>query len=652
MLLNNQQAIYFAVLPKYVIVYYIYANARLNYVHLHTKASSTDKFYSNLNMIRTEDEVRDAAKNILGFDEKDAAVKQGTGQITTFNQLGFKGISDKPDGWYLPNDKQDVAIVLETKSEKEDVFSEKNYTELIKNIEITSQQYKRIVGILYNGTDVRIVKYSADSKTVEEVPDVAQTLQNKRYYIALFKENRINKQLVYSLTKKINDCLHVQFGITNLYHRMIITACALVAKRYGAMLEKGMEYSLMTSSILNTLSKSLEKDRKQNLKLDLLVEVYSEIKMNMTNNQEAIDNFITWVSEISDCVNSDYWNGEDVMGIFFNEFNRYKKKSESGQVFTPDHITSFMYRLIEVNQHDRVLDATCGSGAFLVKAMCNMVKEAGGVNSSEAMVIKSSQLFGIEFHREIFALACANMLIHKDGKTNLEQLDTRTDEACEWIKSKKITKVLMNPPYERKYGCMKIVENVLKSVPCGTKCAFILPDKKLEKDYVDKKYGNKLLKTNTLMTIVKLPENLFFGIGVTTSIFVFEAGKPQDGRNIIGYYIEDDGLETVKNQGRQDIKGRWQEKEDYWIEAIRDGADPMYGTRQIINPSEHLSYQMPTAPFEIFEEDFIKTMMDYEMFNRCIDVKDFNEKITKAVLYGSSISESEGVVRIEIPKNL
>ena len=41
---------------------------------------------------------------------------------------------------------------------------------------------------------------------------------------------------------------------------MIITACALVAKRYGAMLEKGTEYSLMTSSILNTLSKSLEKD--------------------------------------------------------------------------------------------------------------------------------------------------------------------------------------------------------------------------------------------------------------------------------------------------------------------------------------------------------------------------------------------------------
>lgn len=244
-------------------------------------------------MYLTEDEIRDNAKVILGFDEKDPDVKQGTGQITTFNQLGFKGVSDKPDGWYLPNDKQDIAIILETKSEKEDVFSEKHYAELVKNIEIAALQYKRVVGILYNGTDVRVIKYIKGSEQYEEIADVAKTLQNKRYYIALFKENRINKQLIYSLTKKINDCLHVQFGIKNLYHRMIITACALVAKRYGAMLEKGMEYSLMTSSILNTLSKSLEKDRKQNLKLDLLVEVYSEIKMNMTNNQEAIDNFIT-----------------------------------------------------------------------------------------------------------------------------------------------------------------------------------------------------------------------------------------------------------------------------------------------------------------------------------------------------------------------
>jgi hypothetical protein len=40
----------------------------------------------------------------------------------------------------------------------------------------------------------------------------------------------------------------------------------------------------------------------------LLTDVYSEIKMNSSNNQSAIDNFIDNVIEISELVNSDYWH--------------------------------------------------------------------------------------------------------------------------------------------------------------------------------------------------------------------------------------------------------------------------------------------------------------------------------------------------------
>ena len=584
--------------------------------------------------MRTEDQIRDEAKIILGFDDEEDNVQQGTGQITTFNQLGFAGKNDKPDGWYLPSDKGEVAIVLETKSEKEDLTKAKWVKELQKNMAIVRTKYSKIVGILYNGADIRVFK------NTEEITGIASSLQNKAYYKRLYSQQKIDKQLIYRLTKLINDTLHTQFGINNLYHRMIFTACALVAKRYGAVLDKNMSFALMKASILDTLSQNLAEDKRLNAKLEILTDVYSQIQMNSTDNQTAISNFITWVSEISECVNSDYWNGEDVMGIFFNEFNRYKKKSESGQVFTPDHITSFMYRLIEVNKDDKVLDAACGSGAFLVKSMCNMIKSAGGVNSTEAGQIKKEQLFGIEWDKQIYALACANMLIHKDGKTNLEQLDSRSDAASDWIKTKGITKVLMNPPFERKYGCLKIVKNVLDSVPKGTKCAFILPDKKLEKDMSDKNYGNKLLKNHTLTTIIKLPENLFFGQGITTSVFVFISGYSQNGRDIIGYYIEEDGLETVKNQGRQDIKNRWQEKEDYWIRAIQNGEDELYHTRQVIHPNEHLSYQMPEKPFEIFEEDFIKTMMDYELFKQGIDVKEFGENLLQRVLYSSQITQS------------
>ena len=368
------------------------------------------------------------------------------------------------------------------------------------------------------------------------------------------------------------------------------------------------------------------------------MQVYSEIRMNTVENQADINEYIDAVVEISNSINSDNWNWEDVMGIFFNEFNRYKKKSESWQIFTPEHITSFMYKLIGVTARDRVLDATCWSWWFLVKAMSNMIKEVGWVNTKEAEDIKANNLYWIEFDREIFALACANMLIHKDWKTNLAHLDAREKQACEWIKEKNISKVLMNPPYERKYGCKKIVENVLNNVPHWTKCAFILPDKKLEKDKM-----NYLLKEHTLEMIIKLPENLF-DAWVTTSIFVFETWKPQNWKEIFACYIEDDGLERVKNQWRQDTKNRWENIEKYWLDVVNKRYDEKYKTHQFIKPEESLSYKELQKEFEIFEEDFKKTIIEYIMFEEWIDVKEFNKKLLENVLYTSEIENGKVVL--------
>lgn len=64
----------------------------------------------------TEDQVRDKARDILGLTDKDG-VRAGVGQITTFNQLGFSGVAGKPDGWYLPENPMETAVVLETKAE-------------------------------------------------------------------------------------------------------------------------------------------------------------------------------------------------------------------------------------------------------------------------------------------------------------------------------------------------------------------------------------------------------------------------------------------------------------------------------------------------------------------------------------------------------
>ena len=593
----------------------------------------------------TEDVVRDNCKEYLGFNFSEPNVKQGTGQLTTFNKLGIKGDNNKPDGWYLPDNQNDVAIILETKNSNEDIGAKKWIDEIKKNCSIVMNAgWTKVVGLLHNG-------YKTQGFLNNQPIDVPDEIQSKRYYIELVDNRIIDKEKIYTITARINNCLHIDFGVKNLYHRMIFTACALVAERYGAKLEnvKDMGYNVFRNRVFDVLSKSLEKDKKQNSKISIVLDVYSEIKMNIQENQNAINNFIDCVCEIYDCINSNEWRGEDVMGIFFNEFNRYKPKSEAGQVFTPDHITSFMYRLIDVNENDFVGDFCCGSGAFLVKSMSKMMKATGGYNTNKAKEIRQKHLFGIEFDREIFALACANMMIHKDGKTNFEQMDTRTDEACEWIKSKPITKVLMNPPYENKYGCIKIVENVLDSVKPGTDCAFILPDKKLEK--VSKSVVKRILSNHRITKIVKLPEPLFFKIGITTSVFVFKAGEPQNENEIFGCYIEEDGLETVKNQGRHDIRNKWQSIEDYWIDCIGKLRDTKYHTEQWINPKEHLSYQMPEIPFEITEEDFRKTAMDYLCFKKRIDTKELSEKLLHMTLYSSQVLSNGECVNIKIGVN-
>lgn len=618
----------------------------------------------------TEDKVRTEADAVLGLsalDGKDGA-RSGTGQITTFNQLGFQGVQDKPDGWYLPSNRNDVALVLEAKASTIPL-DRPQAEELLKNIRIVNEQYHKTVGLLYNGDDLRVFK------NLEEV-EAPAALQAVGYYLGLFNENGIDKDHIYELTARINNCLHFEFGIKNLYHRMIFTACALVAKRYDAhfVADGKVDYSEFHQVILSTINKEMLRDKRQNFKLNLLGDVFAEIKMNLNVNsedekeqahvRELIKQFIEWVTEISDCINSDAWRGEDVMGIFFNEFNRYKTKSEAGQVFTPEHITDFMYRILEVNKDDRILDATCGSGGFLVKAMANMIREAGGVRTEKAREIKDGQLFGIEYDREIYALACANMLIHKDGKTNLEQMDTREETACAWIRriaggvwekdeagryvyrSGGVTKVMMNPPYENKYGCMTIVENVMDNVPPNTLCGFILPDKKLEK--TGKAQKQRILKHHRLLKVIKLPEDLFFGIGVTTSIFVFKAGVPQNDEEFFTCWMKDDGLVTVKNKGRHDVYGRWPEIEDTWVNTVKKQSGD--STCKWESPKKHLSYQMPVKPFEITEEDFRRTAMDYLMFQQGIDAKEFDESVLTGV-YAGEVSDDGENVTISIPKD-
>ena len=188
---------------------------------------------------------------------------------------------------------------------------------------------------------------------------------------------------------------------------------------------------------------------------------------------------------------------------------------------------------------------------------------------------------------------------------------------------------------------------VLDNVEPHSIAAFLLPDKKLEK--ISQKAVTGILSKHKLLKIIKLHEKTF-DEGITTSIFIFESGIPQNNEEIFTCYIKEDGLERVKNQGRQDIKHRWNTIENKWVDIIKkqSGDDSI----KWIKPNDCLSYQKDEIPFEVNEEDYIKTMLDYLMFKEEIDVKTLKESIANKVIYLSNLSaeQEENSIAINVER--
>lgn len=260
----------------------------------------------------TEDEVRIKAAKILNF-KNDKDYVAGIGQLTTFKKISksidkdpFDDSNKEPDGWYF--DKYDMgkpALLAEFKSEDKDLNTKSYIDEIQRNMKVAMKAYKNVLGLLYNGSDLKVFRNEKPgSKKIIELR-TTPSLQDHGFYEKIFTDRRIDTQEIYNLTRKINDLLHFKFGVRNLYDRMIFTAATLVAKRYGAFIVPGMNYDTMQTAIISTLNKHfVQGSKNQNSKMDTLVDVYSSIKMNIISDQKAIDEFIKCVIKISDAINS------------------------------------------------------------------------------------------------------------------------------------------------------------------------------------------------------------------------------------------------------------------------------------------------------------------------------------------------------------
>ena len=110
---------------------------------------------------------------------------------------------------------------------------------------------------------------------------------------------------------------------------------------------------------------------------------------------------------------------QDILGRAYKIFlSRAGNVDNKNIILTPDHIKELMVKLARLNVDDVVLDTCTGSGGFLMEAMETLTKLAKG-NIKKIEEIKNKQLIGFEIDPVLFSLACSNMFLHGDGRSNL-----------------------------------------------------------------------------------------------------------------------------------------------------------------------------------------------------------------------------------------
>ncbi|MBO4444089.1 MAG: N-6 DNA methylase [Bacteroidaceae bacterium] len=494
------------------------------------------------------------------------------------------------------DDERQVAVLVETKSnfdnDKNAEFQLSAY--MIYEHELTGYA---TIGILANTEDDRIRVWRDKVCDDNRLSEHYKIKSFKEYANLLKPITSNNKEKVTKSTYELNEKLQT-YGINAGLRSQFVGTC-LLALRNG-LKYKGLTTSQIISGIKDILTSKLDKDLNKALKLGVLAQKVLEsqdVRYLPSNDFESILNDIS--VKILPYINDETSLGQDLLNLFFTTFNKYVGKGNKNQAFTPDHIVHFMCKVVGINRNSRVLDPCCGSGAFLVRAMTEAIRDCQ--TEEERNIVYKEHIYGIEYDEMAFGLSTTNMLIHNDGNTNIKQ--GSCFEQDKWIEDAQIDRVLMNPPYnadkktskkeyaqtwkkdkngkERKEDPSKgfhFVYHIANVVKKG-KLAVLLPMQcAIGTDKEVQKYKEMMLQEHHLNAVFSLPSDIFHpGASANACCMVFDLGirhKDVKEGTFFGYY-KDDGFRKKKNLGRVEKidpetgDGVWAKIEELWLDTYK-----------------------------------------------------------------------------------
>lgn len=211
-----------------------------------------------------------------------------------------------------------------------------------------------------------------------------------------------------------------------------------------------------------------------------------------------------------------------------------------GEYFTPPGVSMLLARLAAQGNDDiqTVYDPACGSGSLLLK----FAKTIGRNN-------ENLKYFGQEINPSTYNLCRINMFLHGINFENFDiQLgDTLTDPKH---KGMKFDAIVSNPPYsirwigeenpllvnDERYSPASILApkskadlafamHILHHLKEGGVAAIVEFPGVLYRGGAEQKIREYLVRENVIDTVIQLPVNLFFGVGIATCIIVLRKGK-------------------------------------------------------------------------------------------------------------------------------
>jgi type I restriction-modification system DNA methylase subunit len=299
------------------------------------------------------------------------------------------------------------------------------------------------------------------------------------------EQSDFKKLMEYS--KILNQKLRDDFEFEENLRPLIVSGILLALEDEGFCLAylKKQKPSEIANLIITTIKERLERDNIKGVKQNTIVQTYGFMRTNTKiineRNKDGTPNTLLkdLIKEIEENIKpfSQNYRFHDILGIFYNEFLRYANSDGGlGIVLTPRHITKLFSDLAEVNKDSVVIDNCCGTGGFLISAMKRMEEEAKG-DKTKIKHIHSKQLIGIENNPKMFCLACSNMMLRGDGKSNIYQQDCFQVDEEEIRKRFKPTIAFLNPPYSKGNGHKELtfIENALSFLEPNGICVAIVP---------------------------------------------------------------------------------------------------------------------------------------------------------------------------------